>query len=59
MESDAQKQRLHKPYVFTDLKSGYGCERSLNMFLSWVGFKQCKRIPKINTEVTHCSGTVA
>ena len=27
MESDAQKQRLHKPYVFTDLKSGYGVEK--------------------------------
>ena len=27
MESDAQKQRLNKPYVFTDLKSGYGVER--------------------------------
>ena len=26
MESDAQKQRLNKPYVFTDLKSGYGVE---------------------------------
>ena len=26
MESDTQKQRLHKPYVFTDLKSGYGVE---------------------------------
>mgnify|MGYP001161233282 CR=1 FL=1 len=27
MDSDAQKQRLNKPYVFTDLKSGYGVER--------------------------------
>ena len=27
MESDAQRQRLNKPYVFTDLKSGYGVER--------------------------------
>ena len=27
MESDTQKQRLHKPYVFTDLKSGYGVEK--------------------------------
>ena len=29
MESDAQKQRLHKPYVFTDLKSGYGVEKDV------------------------------
>ena len=27
MESDTQKQRLYKPYVFTDLKSGYGVEK--------------------------------
>ena len=27
MESDAQKQRSNKPYVFTDLKSGYGVKK--------------------------------